>query len=74
MAFDSVPWNDPERPVCPKCSRTISKGDLVTIMYSQQDLHGRGDGGRAWHAECARPYWDKLSGVLDQLNGLGGRF
>jgi uncharacterized protein with PIN domain len=75
VAYDSEPWNDPERPVCPKCSRTIAKNDKTTIMHFHDDPYGhRGASGRPWHAECARPYWDKLSGVIDQLNRLGGRF
>ncbi|MEI9890967.1 MAG: hypothetical protein WDN45_10675 [Caulobacteraceae bacterium] len=62
MAYDSIPWNDPERPVCPQCARSIAKGEPTTIMHFHQDPYGdRGLSGKAWHAECARPHWDTLS-------------
>jgi hypothetical protein len=28
--------------------------------------------GHRWHAECARPYWDKISSVLQMLRGGPG--
>jgi hypothetical protein len=38
-------------------------------MHSHGDPDGsRGISGKRWHAECARPYWDKLSGVIEALN------
>jgi len=41
-------------------------------MHSASDPYGdKGVGGRRWHSECARPYWDKISGLLDQLKSIG---
>jgi hypothetical protein len=41
-------------------------------MHSALDPYGdAGIGGRRWHSECARPYWDKLSGLLDTLRSIG---
>jgi hypothetical protein len=44
-------------------------------MHFHEDPDGsRGLSGKRWHAECARPYWDKFAGVLGALNrgaGLG---
>ncbi|CAN7373753.1 hypothetical protein LJR219_002233 [Phenylobacterium sp. LjRoot219] len=40
-------------------------------MHFHEDPDGqRGLSGKRWHAECARPYWDKLSGVLEMLNRI----
>jgi hypothetical protein len=68
MAFDCVPWEDPRGPSCPGCGRIIGKDEPTTIMHFPDDLAGgSGRSGKPWHAECARPYWDKLSGILDLL-------
>lgn len=41
-------------------------------MHFAQDPYGtRGLSGRPWHSECARPYWDKLTPLLDMLRRLG---
>ncbi len=73
MAFDSMPGGDPRGPACPRCARTVREGEPFTIMHFHEDPDGRrGLSGNRWHAECARPYWDKISGVLDMLGGAPG--
>jgi hypothetical protein len=38
-------------------------------MHFHEDPDGsRGLSGKRWHSDCARPYWDKFSGVLGALN------
>jgi hypothetical protein len=72
MAFDAVPGGDPRGPWCPKCGQTILPGQTWTIMHSATDPYGdKGVGGRRWHSECARPYWDTMSGLLESLKKLG---
>ena len=74
MAFDSVPGGDPRGPWCPKCGRPIAEGEPSTIMHFPDDPHGHaGRSGRRWHAECARPYWDTLTPVLEKLRRSWGR-
>lgn len=74
MAFDAVPGGDPRGTWCPKCARPIAEGEPSTIMHFREDPDGsRGLSGKAWHAECARPYWDKLSGALAALDNFWGR-
>lgn len=69
MAFDSMPGGDPKGPSCPKCGRPIGSDEPSTIMHFHEDPHGdRGLSGKHWHSECARLYWDRLSGVLQALN------
>ena len=70
MAFDCAPWEgDPRGPTCPRCARPIGKDEPSTIMHFSEDPYGdRGLSGKPWHAECARPFWDKLSPILDRLN------
>ena len=64
MAFDSVPGGDPRGPRCPKCGQPIREGQPWTLMR----LEGApGRESRRWHAECARPYWDTISPILDAL-------
>jgi hypothetical protein len=37
-------------------------------MHFDQDPDGRiGLSGKRWHAECARPFWDKISPVLRRM-------
>jgi hypothetical protein len=75
MAFDVVPDSDPRGPWRPKCARPIAEGEPTTVMHFHEDPDGsRGLSGKRWHAECARPYWDKFSQALDTLNNLWGRF
>ena len=72
MAFDAVPGGDPRGPWCPKCQKPILKDEPTTIMHFDDDPHGHeGRSGKPWHAECARPYWDKLTPLLDRLKGWG---
>ena len=72
MAYDAEPGGDPRGPWCPKCGQTISAGETFTIMHFPDDPYGDlGRSGRRWHSECARPYWDKISGVLDRLRNVG---
>ncbi len=66
MAFDSVPGGDPRGPTCPKCDQTIAPGSPTTIMQVHPDP------GAPWHAECARPYWDKITPLLRRLQGGWG--
>jgi hypothetical protein len=74
MAFDAVPGGDPRGDWCPKCALPIGESDPKTIMHSPQDPDGsRGLSGKAWHAECARPYWDTLTPALEALRrAVGG--
>ena len=70
MAFDAVPGGDPRGPWCPKCARTIQPGEPTTLVHPAQGEVGES---RPWHAECARPLWDKITPLLDRLNrGFGG--
>ncbi len=72
MAFDAEPGGDPRGPVCPKCGIPILKGETSTLMHFAEDPYGeRGLSGRLWHSECARPYWDKLTPLLERLQQLG---
>jgi hypothetical protein len=51
----------------------VQNDEPFTIMHFNEDPDGRlGMSGRRWHAECARPYWDKISGVLRMLGGGSG--
>jgi hypothetical protein len=71
MAFDATPGGDPRGDICPKCGRPILVGEARTLMHFAEDPRGdRGLSGRPWHSECARPYWDKLTPLLDALKNL----
>jgi hypothetical protein len=71
MAYDAEPGGDPRGPWCPKCSQPIGPGEPSTIMHFADDPYGtRGHSGRAWHSECARPYWDKMTDLLNRLKGM----
>jgi len=73
MAYDSEAGGDPRGPWCPKCALPIRAGEPWTIMHFAEDPYGKlGMGGRRWHSECARPYWDKISGLLETLKTGGG--
>jgi len=68
MPFDCAPGGDPRGPSCPGCARAVLQDQPSTIMHFHEDPDGRlGLSGQRWHAECARPYWDKISRVLDML-------
>ncbi len=72
MAFDNVPGGDPRGPLCPRCQRPVGADEPSTIMHFHEDPDGsRGLSGKKWHAECARPYWDKFSSVLQALDRAG---
>jgi hypothetical protein len=44
-------------------------GQPSTMMYFRDDPDGlRGFTG-AWHGECVRPFWDKVTPVLRSLDG-----
>jgi hypothetical protein len=64
MAYDAEPGGDPRGPNCPKCGQLILPHQLTTLMHLP-------DGSRPWHAECARPYWDKLTPALERLKFRG---
>lgn len=39
-------------------------------MHFASDPDGsKGISGKLWHGECARPYWDTLTPMLERLNG-----
>jgi hypothetical protein len=72
IPFDAEPWSDPSLPTCPKCGLPIRRNQKSTLMHFAHDPYGkRGLSGRPWHSECARPYWDKFTPVLDMLRRLG---
>ena len=72
MAYDGEAGGDPRGPWCPKCSRPIRVGETWTIMHFAEDPDGAlGLGGRRWHSECARPHWDKMSGLLQSFKMMG---
>lgn len=72
MAFDSVPGGDPRGPWCPKCVQPIRPDEPTTLMHFPDAPRGH-EASQTWHAECARPYWDKLTPLLDQLRRGFGR-
>jgi hypothetical protein len=70
MAFDSVPGGDPRGPWCPKCAQPIQAGQPTTLMHFP---HAPGQPSEKWHADCARPFWDKVTPLLARLSrGFGG--
>jgi hypothetical protein len=72
MAFDAVPGGDPRGPWCPKCHRPIGQDEPTTIMHIAEDPDGKlGLSGR-WHAECARPHWDKITPLIERLGRAWG--
>jgi hypothetical protein len=73
MAFDSEHWNEqPRFPTCPKCHKEILPGDQVTNMYFYSDPDGSKGMSGAWHAECAKPFWEtKLLKAMDAFKDFG---
>jgi hypothetical protein len=68
-----MPGGDPRQPTCPKCGLEIRRDQKSTLMHFARDPYGDlGLSGRPWHSECARPYWDKLTPLLERLRRLGG--
>jgi hypothetical protein len=47
-------------------------GDPATRTSFTEDLDGKLGLSGMWHGECARPYWDKLTPLLDRLKSWGG--
>ena len=72
MAFDCVPGGDPRGQWCPKCARPIAESEPKTIMHFREDADDGGLSGKAWHAECARPYWETITRALDILRRATG--
>ncbi|HEY2359360.1 MAG TPA: hypothetical protein VGH86_18065 [Phenylobacterium sp.] len=64
MAFDAEPGGDPRGPNCPKCGQLILPHQPTTMMHFA-------DRSSLWHGECARPYWDTLTPLLDRLKSGG---
>jgi hypothetical protein len=53
----------------------VKPGDPSTRMHFDEDPDGsKGLSGRLWHGECARPYWDKITPLLNRLRGWGAGF
>ncbi|WP_312165447.1 hypothetical protein [Phenylobacterium sp.] len=71
MAYDDVPGGDPRGRWCPKCQLPIREGEPTTRMHFREDPDGSRGLSGPWHGECARPYWDKITPVLNRLRGLG---
>ena len=42
-----------------------------TRMHFHEDPEGTLGMSGLWHGECARPYWDKVTPVLDKLKNWG---
>lgn len=74
MAYDCVPGGDPRGSWCPKCQLPVREGDPTTRMHIASDPDGKQGLSGLWHAECARPFWDKVTPVLERLKKLGGGF
>lgn len=67
MAFDSVPGSDPRGPWCKGCQSPIGKDQPTTHMHVAQDPDGGLGLSGLWHAECARPHWDRITPMLKRL-------
>ena len=68
MAFDAEPGGDPRGPWCKGCSTPIERGQASTHMRFDKDPAGKLGLTGLWHSECARPYWDTISPLLDRMN------
>lgn len=69
MAYDDVPGGDPRGRWCPKCKLPIRAGEPTTNMHFREDPDGARGLSGPWHGECARPYWDTITPVLNKLRG-----
>jgi hypothetical protein len=67
MAFDAVPGGDPRGPWCKGCKAPIEKHHTSTNMHFAQDPDGAHGLSGLWHSECARPFWDSITPVLNKL-------
>jgi hypothetical protein len=70
MAFDAVPGGDPRGPWCKGCKAPIQPGQGSTNMHFHEDPDGKLGLSGPWHSECARPYWDTLTPLLERLKSL----
>lgn len=70
LAYDGARGGDPRGPWCPKCQQPVREGEPTTHMQFSSDSEERLSG--LWHAECARPFWDTLSPLLERLKSWGG--
>ncbi|WP_156459611.1 hypothetical protein [Brevundimonas sp. Root1279] len=52
----------------------MRKGQPATKMHFDKDPDGELGLSGLWHGECARPYWDTVTPVLERLKkwGAGG--
>lgn len=67
MAYDCEPGGDPRGDWCPKCQLPMKAGEPTTLMHFATDPNGRRGTSERWHAECARPYWDTITPLLERL-------
>lgn len=74
MAYDCDPGGDPRGAWCPKCRRPVREGEPATRMHMAEDPDGSRGLSGLWHSECARPYWDTLTPLLNRLKSWGGGF
>ena len=72
MAYDAERGGDPRGPWCPGCKQPVKPGDPATKMHFAGDPDGLLGQSGMWHGECARPYWDTITPVLDRLKAWGG--
>ena len=72
MAYDAEPGGDPRGANCPKCGQLILPHHTSTLMHFPAGPRGQPARAQQWHSECARPYWDKLTPLLNRLKSLGG--
>jgi hypothetical protein len=45
----------------------VREGQPATQMHIAGDPDGKLGLSGLWHAECARPFWDKMTPTLDRL-------
>jgi hypothetical protein len=67
MAFDAEPGGDPRGPWCKGCRSPITQGQTTTHLHFDKDPVGKLGLTGLWHSECARPYWDTISPLLERL-------
>jgi hypothetical protein len=70
MAFDSMPGGDPRGPWCKGCKAPILPGQPSTHMHFAEDPEGDLGFTGKWHAECARPFWDKITPLMKRLGWI----
>jgi hypothetical protein len=73
MAYDAEAGGDPRGSWCPKCGQPVRADQPSTQMHFDEDPDGKNGLSGQWHSECARPYWDKLTPLIEKLGrGWGG--